>query len=216
VRVASVGELGLSVLLEGLAILRRERTKLVLVNVLFFGGVVLGGLIGIMNPSVQETMIAYIAEQAKTSPLFSEGLKAYLRKDVLMAFVFTLLVNLTLGAFVSVTLPGLLVAPSLGILGYRALQLGIVYSPTTLRLFQVMLYALPVLLIEGEGYVLASLVGINLGLAWLKPNWLYREATSRKQAFIRALKESWKVYTWIAIVLLVSAIVEVIIVIFVM
>lgn len=206
----------MNVLLEGLKILRRERAKLVLVNILFFGGLIVGGVIAMVSPGMQGKMIADIAGQAKTNSLFGEALQAYLRKDVLMAFVLTVLVNLTLGAFVSLTLSGLLVVPSLGILAYRALQLGVVYSPTTSGLLRVMLYALPVLLLEGEAYVLASVIGINLGLAWLKPDWLYKQAMSRKQAFTRALKESGKVYTWITIVLLVSAIVEVIIVIFVM
>ena len=71
------------------------------------------------------------------------------------------------------------------------------------------LAALPTLALEGEGYVLAALAGVNLGLAWLKPKWAYRgEDLSRSEAVNKALKECARIYVFVAVFLFVAAVVE--------
>jgi len=73
----------------------------------------------------------------------------------------------------------------------------------------VFLSALPTLILEGEGYVLASLIGIVLGMSWLKPRWAYRgEELSRSEAVKRAFGDCARVYAWVAILLLAGAVVE--------
>jgi len=71
------------------------------------------------------------------------------------------------------------------------------------------LAAFPTLILEGEGYVLAALAGVNLGLSLLKPEWAYKgEGLSRLEAVKRALKDCAYTYVLVAIFLFVAAVVE--------
>ena len=68
---------------------------------------------------------------------------------------------------------------------------------------------LPTIILEGEGYVLAALAGVNLGLSWFKPEWIYKESVSRREAVRMALRNCF--YNGLVnLFLLTAAIVEVV------
>jgi uncharacterized membrane protein SpoIIM required for sporulation len=80
------------------------------------------------------------------------------------------------------------------------------------------LAALPTLILEGEAYVLAALAGVNIGLSWLTPNWVYKqekESLSRSEALRRAFRQSAYVYVFVVILLLAAAIVETLTLVFI-
>lgn len=69
------------------------------------------------------------------------------------------------------------------------------------------------LIFEGEGYVMASVAGINLGLSWLKPRWIYGEGSlSKLEALKKAFKECAHLYIFVAILLLTAALIEAVII----
>lgn len=74
-----------------------------------------------------------------------------------------------------------------------------------------LLAAFPTIILEGEGYILAALAGVYLGSAILKPGQTPEgEKLSRLEAVKLALKECIGVYSLVFIILLISAIVEMI------
>lgn len=118
-----------------------------------------------------------------------------------------LLFNLVLSGFVVVTLPGLVFFPLSAVaLLYRAFLWGVLLSQLPTPQF---LAVLPTVILEGEGYVIASVAGMTLGLSWLKPDWIYEgEGLSRSEALRKALRECGRLYIVVVVVLLLAAIVE--------
>lgn len=117
------------------------------------------------------------------------------------------LFNLVLSGFVLVTLSGLLffILPFV-FLCFRGFLWGLMLGGLS---FSGFLLALPTLILEGEGYILAALAGVDLGLSWLNPRWLWKnEELSRSESVKRALKECARIYVLVAIVLFVAAVVE--------
>jgi len=173
---------------------------LAILNWLFFGFIVVGGLL------VQAGAVEVYAWPF--GEVFSVGVtNAFLLFGVIFLF------NLVLSGFVLVTLSGLaFFGLPLFFLSFRAFLWGMLLNGLSTPMF---LAALPTLMLEGEGYVLAALAGVNLGLAWLKPKWAYGEAElSRLDAIKRALKDCARVYVLVAAFLLVAAVVETITLIF--
>jgi hypothetical protein len=118
-------------------------------------------------------------------------------------FFFSLIVS----AFCVVTLPGLVffAFPAV-ILALRVALWGATINQLPTPQF---LAAFPTLILEGEGYVVASMAGIILGLSWLKPELAYKgEGLSRLKALKKALKECVYMYVLVTMILLVAAIVE--------
>jgi hypothetical protein len=115
--------------------------------------------------------------------------------------------NLILSAFVIVTFPGFVFFPiSSAMLVFRGFLWGVLlaFQPTWL-----LLSVIPIIVLEGEGYVFAALAGTVVGVSWLKPRWLYREVNiTRAEAFHKALKECLDIYLFVVLFLLVAAVVE--------
>jgi len=164
-------------------------------NALFFGSILIGALLaqGHYLPFYVVWMDERIFPTEFGDPLF------------MVVYIF--LLNIVLSAFLLVTLTGLLffVFPVV-ILASRAVLWGVLFNLLPTPLFFV---AFLTIILEGMGYVLASVAGINLGLSWLKPDWAFRgEGFSRKKAFEKALKECIYIYVLVSIFLLAAAIVE--------
>lgn len=123
---------------------------------------------------------------------------------VMFASIF--LFNLVVSGFLVLTLTGLLffVLPA-GLLVMRAALWGFMMNQLSTPVF---LAAFPTLLLEGEGYVIAGVAGVNLGLAWLKPSWVGGGGISRREALRQAVKECGYLYVLVIVLLLVAAVVE--------
>lgn len=148
----------------------------------------------------------------------SPVLNAYLGKDILLAIGMTFGINLVVGSFVSVTLPSMIV-PFLGLAVaiYRAVMWGLIFSPDpgvalTGENIGFGLFAVGLLLLEGQGYVLVMLAAVLQGNALLSPKTVGEE--KRWRGYVAGLKLTGKLYILIAVVLFVAAIYEVLSVVF--
>lgn len=164
-------------------------------NTLFFGALLIFGL------------LAQVWHLPPGVWLVGEVPFSFEENSLLVIAVVIFFSNLIFSAFVLVTLTGVVFFPSsVVVLLMRAAWWGflLIQLPTPQFLF-----ALPTLVLEGEGYVLASIAGITLGLSWLKPDFAYRgEKLSRLGAFKKAMKECARLYILVAMLLLVAAVVE--------
>jgi hypothetical protein len=134
--------------------------------------------------------------------------------NALFLFGFIFVNNLVLSSFLVVTLTGF-VFFGLGVafLCFRGLLWGVLFSGLSTPMF---LAVLPTLILEGEGYVLAAMAGVVLGLSWIRPSWVYRgEGLPRSEAVKRALGECTRIYVLVALILLVAALVETATVVFI-
>ncbi|MDH5449748.1 MAG: stage II sporulation protein M [Candidatus Bathyarchaeota archaeon] len=115
--------------------------------------------------------------------------------------------NLVWSSFIIVTLPGLVFFPlSAGVLVYRGFLWGLLLSQLPTSLF---LVVLPTAVLEGEGYVLASVTGTILGMSWLKPDWVFKgEEMSRLKSFKKVTNECLRLYVLVIVLLFVAAVVE--------
>lgn len=195
---------------EALTIIKRDYKGYILISALYFAALILGVLYGLLNPQLQTFLHGTLA-QAWEESIFSTVTQAYVTENWLSALFLTFLVNLILGSFVVLTVPSLPVffaGPILAV--YRAVLWGIIYSPTSPQFANAIIYALPVLLLEGEAYCIVCFPSFKAGLSWLLPKRAYKdENPTRKQAFRKALRELALVYILVSCILLVSAIVEV-------
>lgn len=153
---------------------------------------------------------AFVSSFVFVPPLLGEGFEvpSYLLSEGLVWMVpFIFVWNLFLSAFLVVTLPGLaFFGLSAILLAYRGAVWGFLLAFASTHLF---LAALPTVVLEGEGYVLASVAGTVLGLSWFRPDWVFRgENVSRRQALRKAFGECFYLYVLISVFLLVAAVVE--------
>jgi len=117
------------------------------------------------------------------------------------------LFNLAVAAFVVITLPGFVFFPlSAVMLLFRAFLWGLLVYAMPVSLF---LFALAVMVFEGEAYVVAALAGTVVGFSWLNPKRAHGvEGLSRFEAFKRGLKECLRFYVVVALLLFVAAVIE--------
>lgn len=128
--------------------------------------------------------------------------ESYVGSDYYMLFVEIFAANLFLSAFVVVTLSGALFFPlSFISLIYRAALWGLLVCQMPSWLF---LISLPVLVFEGEAYVIAAVAGTLLGISWVRPHMLYHDRLTRKESLKMISKECFALY-WIVIGLLLLA-----------
>jgi hypothetical protein len=128
--------------------------------------------------------------------------ESYVGRDYYALFVVIFAANLFLSAFVVVTLSGALFFPlSFIFLMYRAASWGLLVYQMPSWLF---LISLPVLVFEGEAYVIAAVAGTLLGISWVRPRVLHHDELTRKGSLKMILKECFALY-WIVTGLLLAA-----------
>lgn len=173
-------------------VLSRRRTVFVVLNTLFFDCIFLGVL----------------SSQFLCAPLpyASESLGIFgLDWPWMISAIF--LLNLFLSGFVTLTLPGLVFFPLSAVaLAMRGVSWGIMLNQPSIVPFWLVI---PTFVLEGEGYVLASVAGSILGLSWLEPNRAYKdEHLSRLDALKTASREALHLLFLAAILLFLAAVVE--------
>ncbi len=189
---------------------KKMKMLLILVALLYAGSYVAGWyLISIESPIAVQTsealMQAVLTEQPFTS--IFESLRG---GDLVMAILMTFIVNLTTGAFLTTTLPG--IVPLVGILGIVAVTLlrGFVIGVT----YPAVLAASPVAFALGMGtmilelgaYVFSGAAGINIALAPVLPR--RYGVQSRWAAFKMAWKDAARVFIIVLILLGLGAVWE--------
>jgi len=171
-----------------------KRWLFVVLNWLFFGIIFVGVLLG-------EAGLFGFPLVPFTDNFFAIGEGGWV---FTLSYVF--IFNLVVSGFVLVTLSGILFfGLPVGFLLFRGFLWGVLLAGLPTPLF---LVALPIVVLEGEGYVLACVAGVNLGLSWLSPRRAYGEGLSREESFKRALKDCVRIYVLVVVFLFVAAVVE--------
>jgi len=181
-------------LVSCLSVLRERSLFFALINLVYFGAVIVGGFLAqytsFFPPPVPGEEGVWVV--AEVSPLLVLDIFAW---------------NFFLSAFLLLTLSGVVffVLPFVVIV-WRGLLWGFMLNfLSTDRFFAV----LPTVFLEGEGYVLAAVAGVVLGLSWLWPRLVYPgKGLSRKDALKKAFGEAGRLFVLIGILLFVAAVIE--------
>jgi hypothetical protein len=196
---------------SALATLGRMRRAYVALNLAYYGLVAAAMAYGASDPSVQQLLLGTVLDAFQAGPL-SSVLDAYSGGRVVAAVALTFTVNLFLGSLVSITLPSLVI-PFSGLLvaALRAILWGLVFAPTSVptsggSIVAGLLVAL-LLLLEGQGYVLAMLGAYAQGKAFLSPKQV--GAAGHARGYWIGVQQALRIYLLVALVLIVAAIYEV-------
>jgi hypothetical protein len=189
-------------------LVQENRRAYIVINVLYYGLVVICMVYVAFNQELQKSLLNEIGAAFMTGPLAFVG-QAYVNAQVFIAVLATFFVNLLIGSFASVTLPSLII-PFSGILVgvYRAILWGLLLSPANPDLRLVMIPHSITLIIEGQAYILTMLAAYIQGRAFLWPKSVNLE--SRAKGYLEGLKRTGKLYSLIILTLAVAAIYEVI------
>jgi len=195
---------------EGLSYYREHYRYLLVVGATYYGLILLSAAVAMAVGNSDAQLAQIQATKAAVSAAFPGLIEAYLTNP-LLAVAYAFMVNFLYGTMLWIALPGTVLfalAPTLAFL--RAFGWGGLFAPTTSVLASALAWSLPTMILEGLGYILAVIPSTYLGLSWLSPKTVFRgEALTRKEAFKRELVESARAYVWVALVLLIAAVVEV-------
>jgi len=189
------------------SIFKQDWTLFLSVNTLYFGTVLLGAVIALLNPGAQEYLLGLSSRGLSTGPFSTVG-QAYASGAILYAALITFIFNFFIGTLAYITIPSLLVAPWALLMGViRALMWGIMlvvpYGPLTLS--RLMPHYLTMLL-EGEGYIVAIFANARQIAAALQPQ-RYGER-SRWKAYLNAVRDNMKLLIVTAALLAIAALYE--------
>ena len=188
-------------------IVRAHRRAYISLNVTYYGLVALAMMyVALFNPGVQERLLSDVQTSLTEGPLATVG-GVYLGGNVIAAAALTFLVNLLVGAVLSITLPSLIVPfAGIGLGAYRAVLWGLLLAPTTSQLALVMIPHSLTLILEGQAYILAILASYAHGLAFLRPQSV--GVAGHRQGYLEGAKRTARLYVLVAIVLAVAAVYE--------
>ncbi len=188
-------------------LIREALRAYLVINLVYYGMVVCGMIYGVSNPTVQEEVLEATVGSFTEGPL-SEVASAYTQGQALKAVVLTWVVNLFIGSFAVITIPSLVI-PFTGLLMgvYRAFLWGLIFSPVTPEMRSILIPTLLLIILEGQGYILAMFAAYLQGKAFLWPRTV--NATTHRQGYWAGLKLSAHLYVLVAIVLAVAALYEV-------
>lgn len=193
-------------ILPALNIVRQNRKMYTLLNVEFYGIILLSMLYVISHPYLQENMLVSV-RQTFTQGSIAVVTDAYLSANIISAALLTFVVNLLGGSFTSITLPSMLVPFSGMIVGlHRAVQWGTLYAPTDPSLVGSLLPHCVNILIEGQAYVLAMLASAIHATAFLSPDTVGEK--SRLRGYVVGLKQTAQLYVLVILILAIAAIYE--------
>ncbi len=156
------------------------------------------------NPGVLDLRAEQLKEIEKLGYL--KPLTGVLADSLTLKILYTFFFNLIFGAFLSTTLTGMLFFLPYLIAVWRSFIIGILfYGQDISPGMTIVFYG--TFILEFGGYCLSSAVGTDVGLAILWPS---RKGTrSRKEAFLKAVRNGTKLYILIILILILGAIWEI-------
>jgi hypothetical protein len=188
-----------------LDIIRKNKKEYFGLNILYYGLVTASMVFTYFIPDVQSGLLELI--RSGITDVFPWIVEAYKSGNFPLAAVLTFLINLFLGSFVYITLPALII-PFGGIaLGcVRAVGWGLVLAPTSPELARAMITHSLVVVLEGQGYILAMFAVYLLwkGVLWPKS----RGEKTRSKAYLTGIRKTAHIYLLVILVLAISAIYE--------
>lgn len=188
-------------------------------NLAYFGLVILMAIYTtLFNPQLQNEIMKAVGKAFAPGGEFSAVGNAYLEGQVIPAIGLTSIVNLIIGSFISITFPSLII-PFSGFLVaiYRAILWGILFAlPAGLWGSGEIINGIGIvilLFLEGEAYVLAGLGAFVQGKTFLFPQ--KHGLNTRWEGYKSGLQKTGYVYILVTLVLIIAAIYEVILTVFV-
>jgi uncharacterized membrane protein SpoIIM required for sporulation len=183
------------------------KVLLVLVALLYIGSYLVGWYLISIKSQIAVEISRGLRESVLTQQPFTSILQSLQGGELLKAILVTFLVNLTTGAFLTTTLPG--VVPLVGSLGtiavtvLRGFVVGITYPEVLSSSPAGFALGLGTMILELGAYVFSGAAGINIALAPMLPR---RYGTqSRWMAFKMAWKDAAKIYLIVVIFLALGA-----------
>jgi len=189
---------------------KRMRTELAFVAVLYVASYLAGWyLISIKSPMAVQTAQG-VTQSVLTETPFTT-IAQYLRGGQLaQAILTTFVVNLTIGAFLTTTLPGVIplvgVAGPVGVTLIRGFVVGTVYPPILASSLGRFALGLGTMILELGAYVFSGAAGIHASLAPILPN--RYGVQGRWAAFRKAWKDAVRIYIIVVTLLALGAIWE--------
>jgi hypothetical protein len=201
------GEKAMRLIKDAWGFVSENRTAYIIINVVYYGLVIVFMIVAAFNQPLQEMLLKSVG-QAYTTGVMSALGAAYLNAEMLKAISLTFVVNLVVGAFLTITVPSVIV-PFIGLLMglYRAIMWGLILSPANLALRLIMIPHSITLLIEGQGYILALLAVYIQGRTFLWPKTAGVEG--HVHGYIEGIKRTGKLYILVILTLAIAAIYEV-------
>jgi len=188
-------------------IFKKDWNLFLAVNAIYFGVLLVGGVIALFIPETQAAVLAVLAGQLQSGTL-SPVAQAYGTGSILNAAVSTFVNNFMNGTVYSITIPSLLFPPYALIVGcLRALTWGIAFAlPYGHMTLRVVVPHYLTLLIEGEAYVIAIFGCLRQieGLIWPRR----MGETSRIGGYLRAVSDNIRLLILVAVILAVGAVYE--------
>jgi hypothetical protein len=194
------------VLGEPLLALSTHRRLTWSVHLVYFGLYLVAAALVYQAPDVRNALQTIIQGNIHEGggPLQFAG-KAYLSGSIAWAAVVTFAINFLLGSVLFLTVPSCVVPGSGALLaGFRAITWGLLLAPATVQQARVMLPHSGTLLLEGEGYILATCFGLMFAIALFGPD----SDSSVWSRYKRGLMLNLKGGLLVALVLAVAAIYE--------
>lgn len=190
----------------GVAQIRAHWPAYVFLNAGFYGLIGAGFAYAFANPEIQQQLMQSVVRSFSAGPL-SYARDAYLSGNVASAAVITFAVNTFLGSFATLTLPSLLIpfwGSMFGLL--RGLVLGVTLAPSTPELARAMIPHSLVIILEGQGYVLA-MFGVHV--LWSSAfGGISRGFSGIASGYVAGLRANLSIYVLIVTLLAVAAIYE--------
>ncbi len=183
------------------------KVLLVLVALLYICSYLAGWYLVSIKSAIAVEISRGLQESVLTQQPFTSILQSLQGGELLKAILVTFLVNLTTGAFLTTTLPG--IVPLVGSLGtiavtvVRGFVVGITYPEVLSSSPAGFALGLGTMILELGAYVFSGAAGINIALAPILPR---RYGTqSRWMAFKMAWKDAAKIYLIVVILLALGA-----------
>jgi hypothetical protein len=189
-----------------LAEIERRVKLLVGMHVAYFGLYLAGALLIHELPIIQDSFRAVVAGQLESGQgLLGKAGDAYATKNIALAAGATLAINFLVGSLLFITLPSVVV-PGAGLLGslFRAGLWGLLLAPTDLALARALIPHAGTLLLEGEGYILATFFALLVPIYLFSP----KEGSGVGRRYLLALILNLKGNFLVLIVLAAAAVYE--------
>lgn len=186
-------------------ILVLNRRAYFVLNALYYGLIVVLMIYTSFNHALHESVLERYGVSFITGPLALDGKAPVMDMETLTSAFLTLLLNLLGVTYAGISLPSFII-PFAGIFSglYRAILLGISFSPVDPFMARIFFPHLPTLLLEGQAIILAMLGAYIQGRAMIWPATVNH--TSRWKAYIEGVRQSGTMYMLIMPILLISAI----------
>jgi hypothetical protein len=185
-------------------ILVKNRYPYFALNMLYYGLIIL-----LMTYAAFDAPFQKQITETSGSTYMTGAIKMYNKTsvdgEVIKGMGITFVANVLGSSYAAITLPSFVI-PFIGIFVglYRAIMVGIVFSPFNADIRQIIIPHIPTLFIEGQACILAMLGTYIQGRAMFWPKSMGQ--TSRWKSYVEGVRQTGTLYMLIMAILLISAI----------